>query len=137
MMCCEPAQGAPVCIPQGSPMKTSAPKFGLALAVASVFAASDAAIAASPKLKGTYAEAGENGCLVSMTVRGTPTGPVPIVPSGFNPATLAPNPGAFTFFFTLSTQGVRTFDGAGAGTHQARNVSISTSPNIFPNNFAP
>lgn len=127
-------------------MKTSASRFSLAVAVASVLAASGAAIAASPKLKGTYAETGETACMLSNTVRGTPNGPVPIVPSGFNPDTLTPNQlvlpngavvTAFSSLFLISINGVRTFDGAGAGTHQARNVSINSSPNIFPNSFVP
>jgi hypothetical protein len=126
-------------------MKTSV-QSSLALAVASVFAASGAALAASPKLKGTYAEAGETVCLISTTVRGTPGGPVPVVPSGFNPDTLAPNQlvlpngaviTAFTSLFLVSVNGVRTFDGEGSGTHQSRNVSINSSPNIFPNTFVP
>ena len=118
-------------------MRTSASKFSLALAVVSVLAASGTALAASPKLKGTYAETGENVCLVSMTVRGTPGGPVPVVPSGFNAETLTPNPGAFTSLLLSSYHGTRTFDGEGSGTLHGRNASISSSPNIFPNAFAP
>lgn len=109
-------------------MKTSAPKFGLALAVASLFAASGAAIAASPKLKGTYAEVGETGCLVSMTIRGTPGGPVSVVPSGFDPATLLPNPGVLPSLFMLSFHAIRTFDGEGSGTYQGRTAAINFSP---------
>lgn len=114
-------------------MKTFTSTFTLAVLVS----ATGAAIAASPKLKGTYAETGETVCLISMTVRGTPTGPVPVVPSGFNPATLTPNPGAFTSLFLFSFHGVRTFDGEGSGTLRGRTASISTSPNIFPNTFVP
>jgi hypothetical protein len=110
----------------------------LALAASSVFA-SGAALAASPKLKGSYAETGETVCIFSTTVRGpqTPPAPGPVTPSGFNPVTLTPNPGAFTSLFLFSSIGVRTFDGQGSGTLQARNVSINSSPNIFPNTFVP
>jgi hypothetical protein len=88
-------------------------------------------------LKGTYAETGENVCLVSMTVRGPqtpavpggPPAPGPVIPSGFNPATLTPNPGAFTSLFLFSYHGTRTFDGEGSGTLQGRTASISSSPN--------
>jgi hypothetical protein len=121
-------------------MKTFASRLFPALAVSSLLtAATGAAIAGSPnspKLKGTFAETGETVCLISNTVRGVPGGtPVPITPSGFNPATLSPNPGAFSTLFLGSAQGVRTFDGEGSGTHRGRNVSINSSPNIFPNAF--
>ena len=129
-------------------MKTSASTFVLSFAASSVFAASGAALAASPKLKGTYAETGETVCLISTTVRGpqTPPAPGPVTPSGFNPDTLQPNQltlqngavlTAFSSLFLISVNGVRTFDGQGGGTHQSRNVSISSSPNIFPNGFIP
>jgi hypothetical protein len=100
----------------------------LAVAVASVLAASGAAIAGSPKVKGTYAEVGENGCLVSTTVRGTVNGPVPVVPSGFDPATLTPNPGVLTSLFMFSFHAIRTFDGEGSGTYQGRTAAINFSP---------
>jgi len=126
-------------------VKTSA--LSLAVGLASVLAASGAAIAASPKLKGTYAETGENACLISTTValQGNPPAPVPVVPSGFDP-TLTPNvlvlPNgavvrAFTSLFVFSYHGVRTFDGEGSGTLRGRTAALSTSPNIFPNNFVP
>ena len=104
-------------------MKTSAPKSGLVLAVASLLAASGTAIAASPKLKGTYAEVGETGCLTSTTV----VGGVPVPgPSGFNPVTLTPNGGSSLFM--LSFHAIRTFDGEGSGTYQGRTAAINFSP---------
>ena len=129
-------------------MKTSAITFSLAVAVASVLAASGDAIAASPKLKGTYAETGENACLISTTValQGNPPVPTPVVPSGFDPNKLTPNQvllpngavaRAFTSLFAFSYHGVRTFDGEGSGTLRGRTASLSTSPNIFPNTFVP
>jgi hypothetical protein len=103
-------------------MKTSAWKFGSALAIASVLAASGVATAASPKLKGTYAEVGETGCLVSTTVLGG----VPLPGTGFNPLTLTPNgvPSLFMFSF----HAIRTFDGEGSGTYQGRTAAINFSP---------
>jgi hypothetical protein len=98
--------------------------FTLALAVSSLFAAG-AAIAASPKLKGTYAEVGETGCLTSTTVAGGV--PVP-GPSGFNPVTLTANGGSSLFM--LSFHAIRTFDGEGAGTYQGRTASINFLPSI-------
>jgi hypothetical protein len=99
----------------------------LSLAVSSALAASGAAIAGSPKLKGTYAEVGETGCLASTTVRGTVNGPVPVVPSGFDPATLNPNPGV-VFLAMFSFHAIRTFDGEGSGTYQGRTAAINFSP---------
>jgi hypothetical protein len=127
-------------------MKTAG--LSLAVAVASVLAASGAAIAASPKLKGTYAETGENACLISTTValQGNPPAPVPVVPSGFDPNTLTPNVlvlqngavvRAFTSLFVFSYHGIRTFDGEGSGALRGRTAALSTSPNIFPNGFIP
>jgi hypothetical protein len=110
-------------------MKTSAPKFGLACAVATVLASSGA-LAASPKLKGTYAEVGETGCLVSTTVRGplTPPAPGPVTPSGFDPVTLNPNLGVVPFLAMFSFHAIRTFDGEGSGTYQGRTAAINFSP---------
>jgi hypothetical protein len=135
-------------------MKTSASTLIVSLAASSVLAASGGAIAASPKLKGSYAETGESSCLVSTTkqLQGNPPVLVDVVPSGFNPDTLTPNQlvlppippnpnpvvlRAFSFLFVVNFQGVRTFDGEGSGTLRGRTVGISTSPNIFPNNFVP
>jgi hypothetical protein len=127
-------------------MKTFNSRFFPALAASSLLAAAtSAAIAASPKLKGTYAETGEAICLVSTTVRGpdtpTPPGPGPVTPSGFNPQTLAPNVAgvvtAFTSILSSSFHGVRTFDGQGSGTREGRTVGISSSPTQAPNNFVP
>lgn len=131
-------------------MKTFTCRFAATLAASSVLAAATgAAIAASPKLKGTYAETGETGCLISTTVQlqGNPPVLVSVVPSGFNPDTLTPNQvvlppngavlRAFTSLFLTSFHGVRTFDGEGSGTLRGRSTGVSSSPNIFPNGFIP
>ena len=142
-----PVQGAPVHF-SGELMKTSASTLIVSLAVSSALAASGAAIAASPKLKGTYAETGENSCLISTTkqLQGNPPVLVDVVPSGFNPDTLTPNQlvlsngavvRAFSFLFLTSFHGVRTFDGEGSGTLRGRNVGVTSSPNIPSNNFIP
>jgi hypothetical protein len=125
-------------------MKTFNSSFFPVLAASTLLAAAtSAAIAASPKLKGTYAETGEAICLVSTTVRGantpTPPGPGPVPQSGFNPNTLAPNGGSTSFTSVLSSSfhGVRTFDGHGSGTTEGRSVAISSSASLFPNTFVP
>ena len=119
-------------------MKTLTLSFLPAIAVWSLLAAATgAAIAAPPKLKGTYAVSGETICLISTTVRGGS----PVSPSGFDPNTLAPNvvngQMAFTSILSFSFHGVRKFDGNGSGTVKGRLVGINSSPTQSPNAFVP
>jgi hypothetical protein len=113
-------------------MKTCTSTFALTLVLSSVLAAaSGATIAASPKLKGDYAVAGDTFCLTSTTVR---LG-VPVSPSGFDPDTLQPRPGASIVNAQFSLHGVATFDGQGSGTIKGRFVLISFAPGA-PGSFS-
>jgi hypothetical protein len=125
-------------------MKRHVFAFPLSALVLTTWAA--AAAADPPRLKGSYGFTGNATCLVAPGYAGNPSGPpipnptpgVAFPNSGFQPD-LRPNDvltgvnGSFSYSFGV--EGIRTFDGHGAGTVKGTAVSVTVRPTPGPGGY--
>lgn len=96
-------------------------KSWVAIAGTALISASAAQAGPLQQLKGDYGFTGATGCLISAPlVNGTG--------GGFDPVTLAPNPGSRVFSHQFNVQGIRHFNGDGTGTVRGSAVGFVPPP---------